>query len=420
MKTKLSQEAYDAILGTLVADAAGMGVHWIYSQGKIASIANNSSAKNSGSNNSSDKSAGSVSFLEPNPENYQGVPAFFAHPHKRAGEGTNYSEYYYVLLKALGDQGFSLGDFIRIFGEHFGVGGTYVGYADSPMRETIYAMTKQAKELERVCTEIESSLDPTKKKGASHYIARYFFEFDTPGLKETVRAPLKLQQFSQDELQEVDRIIDLVSQKVPPLGPDDDQMPALTRSALFADLYSGDELKQKLDQAVQVTNNNPKALAYSLFFAHILADLYAKRRELLAGTKTSDMSLTKTLDKTAVEYLAKEFASSVTRWASLLAPDSAELVKQALESQKLDYRAMTKHFGAACHVDMAVPLSIHILLHTNSFQEAVESNNLASGDNCGRAVFLGAIAGVMYGTGGECGIPSDWINKTQLERYEFG
>jgi len=38
MKHQLTQEAIDAILGTLVADAAGMGVHWIYSQGKIASI----------------------------------------------------------------------------------------------------------------------------------------------------------------------------------------------------------------------------------------------------------------------------------------------------------------------------------------------------------------------------------------------
>jgi ADP-ribosylglycohydrolase len=414
MKTKLSQEAHDAILGTLVADAAGMGVHWIYSQGKIASI-----AKNSGSKSSGDKSAGSVSFIEPNPENYQGVPAFFAHPHKKAGEGTNYSEYYYVLLKALGDQGFSLGDFIRIFGEHFGVGGTYVGYADSPMRETIYAMTKQSKELERVCIEIDSSLDSAKKKGASHYIARYFFEFDTPGLKETVRAPLKLQQFSQEELQEVDRIIDRVSQKIPPLGPDDDQMPALTRSALFADLYSGDELKHKLHQAVQVTNNNPKALDYSLYFAHILSDLYEKRRELLAGTKTAENSLDSTLEKTTVEHLAKEFARSATKWASLLSQDSAELVKQALGSQNLDYRAMTKHFGAACHVDMAVPLSIHILVHTNNFQEAVETNNLASGDNCGRAVFLGAIAGVLYGTGGEFGIPLDWIKKTQLDRYDL-
>ena len=27
-----------AVLGSLVADAAGMGLHWIYSQGKIAQI----------------------------------------------------------------------------------------------------------------------------------------------------------------------------------------------------------------------------------------------------------------------------------------------------------------------------------------------------------------------------------------------
>jgi len=318
-----------------------------------------------------------------------------------------------VLSKAVNDQGFSLGDFIRTFGEHFGVGGTYVGYADSPMRETIYAMTKQSKEIDTTCAQIESTLDPNKKKGAAHYIARYFFEFDTQGLKETVRAPLKLQQFSQEELQEVDRIIDLVSEKIPPLGADDDQMPALTRSAAFADLYSGTKLTQTLSQAVQVTNNNSKALAYSLFFANILSDMYAKRQALLGSTSGNSEPLT----HSQTEILRQTFIDGVKTHSGLLPSESSTKVQEALDSSALDYRGMTKHFGAACHVDMAVPLSIHLLMYSQSYRDAVELNNLASGDNCGRAVFLGAVAGVMFGQGGEQGIPQEWIDITQLDRY---
>jgi hypothetical protein len=105
-----------AILGTLVADASGMGLHWIYSQGKIASIVK--------------ANDGRAEYLEPDEDNYRGVPAFFAHPHRRAGDASNYGEYIYILLRGVSASGFDAGAYIRVFQEYFGVGGEYVGYAD--------------------------------------------------------------------------------------------------------------------------------------------------------------------------------------------------------------------------------------------------------------------------------------------------
>jgi ADP-ribosylglycohydrolase len=102
----------------------------------------------------------------------------------------------------------------------------------------------------------------------------------------------------------------------------------------------------------------------------------------------------------------------VEKHLSLLGAASQALVTQALQYESLDLRGATKSFGAACHVDMAVPLVIHILLNTDSFTAANRANIMASGDNCGRAVMLGAIAGALYGVGGEKGIPAGWVDRT--------
>ncbi|TVR60752.1 MAG: ADP-ribosylglycohydrolase family protein [Spirochaetaceae bacterium] len=370
-----------AILGTLVADASGMGLHWIYSQGKIAQIVK--------------KNSDIPEFLEPDRANYEGAPAFFAHPHRHAGDASNYGEYLYVLLRAVDENGFDASAYIRVFSEYFGVGGEYVGYADGPMRETVFNITRFGKEIEKNVLSIETTLDDEKRKSAAHYISRYFFEHDAEGLKQTVRTPFKLQQWKADELEEVDRIIDEVSRSAATLGPDDDQMPALSRSAVLAHFYAGDELDAMTERAVRITNDNDDAVAYSLFFARIMRDLYE------AGPPASGTE-------------AASLRSFVERHVPSLPGKARELVERVLAESGLDYRGATKTYGAACHVHMAVPLSLHILLNTTSFVEANRANILASGDNCGRAVMLGAIAGALYGVGGDTGVPTDWIDRCSI------
>lgn len=173
------------------------------------------------------------------------------------------------------------------------------------------------------------------------------------------------------------------------------QMPALSRSAVLAHFAAGDMLDQLVEEAVRMTNNNHDAVAYSRFFAHLMRDLYEAGRLQLSAARDALRSL-------------------VERHRDRLGNRGRALVDEALSYHTLDYRGATRQFGAACHVDMAGPLVIHILLHTEGFREANRVNILASGDNCGRAVMLGAIAGALYGVGGEHGIPEQWIERTTL------
>lgn len=370
-----------AVLGTLVSDASGMGLHWIYSQGKIAQIAK--------------RHDGVVEFLEPDEANYQGIPAFFAHPHKTAGDSTNYGEYVYILLRAISETGFDAGRYIRAFQDYFGIGGEYVGYADGPMRETLFNITKLGKEIDQRVRNADSPLPPDRKGIAAHYISRYFFEFDTGGLKETIRSPLKLQEFSKQELEHVDALVDEVSTIEKKIGPDDDQMPALSRSAILAHFYEGDELDTVVEEAVRITNDNDDAVAYSKFMARILRALYESGRPAPADVA----SVLRRLIETHIDVLSNK---------------ARELVQQALAMESLDHRGATKTFGAACHVHMAVPLLVHLLLNTDSFREANRYNILASGDNCGRSIMLGAVAGALYGIGGEKGVPEEWISRSTI------
>lgn len=372
-----------AILGTFTADASGLGIHWIYSQGKISQIAK--------------AREGDLEFLDPDRKNYEGAPSFFAHHLRRGGDSSNYGEYLYVLLRAISDDGFDAGSYVRVFQEYFGVGGEYAGYADTPMRETIFNLASLAKEVYRRAERAESTLVPAKQRFVAHYIANYYFESDREGLRRQVRTPLKLQQWKKEELAEADRLVDLVTMDFGAVGPDDDQMPALSRSAVLGWFYEGDELDEMVDRAVRITNNNDDAVEYSRFLAHMLREIYVDGR-IPPGE--------------ARGYLRALVEKHLPR----LGPRAQDLVGKSLEYGELDFRGATKTFGAACHVHMAVPLTLHILLNTGSFQEAVQINNRSSGDNCGRAIMLGALAGALYGIGEPAGIPRNWIDRTNIIR----
>jgi len=59
-----------AVMGALVADAAAMGLHWIYDPARIAEVAGN----------------GSAAFVPPDARNFENVMAFFAHGARHTGD----------------------------------------------------------------------------------------------------------------------------------------------------------------------------------------------------------------------------------------------------------------------------------------------------------------------------------------------
>lgn len=114
-----------AILGALIADSATLGLHWIYDPKRIAEI---------------EASKGLV-FLQPEASHYTGIKGYFAHGDKVAGESTVYGEVCLLMLQHL----VKYGNFNRIeyqaeFRAYFGPGGKYIGYVDSPTRQTLYTL----------------------------------------------------------------------------------------------------------------------------------------------------------------------------------------------------------------------------------------------------------------------------------------
>lgn len=78
-----------AILGGLVADAASLGLHWLYDPNQIAEIEKESD----------------IAFRQPNENDYANVSGFFAHGSKVAGDSSGYGEICLLMLKHLAKHG---------------------------------------------------------------------------------------------------------------------------------------------------------------------------------------------------------------------------------------------------------------------------------------------------------------------------
>jgi ADP-ribosylglycohydrolase len=115
--------AASLILGALAADAACLGVHWLYDPARVAEI----------------EARGGCLFLDPRAENYAGCRGTFVHGMKRAGELSGYGECCALMLRHLAEQGGRLAvpAYQDLFRQHFGPGGAYVGYIDRPTRLTL-------------------------------------------------------------------------------------------------------------------------------------------------------------------------------------------------------------------------------------------------------------------------------------------
>ncbi len=112
----------DSALGVLVADAAALGLHWLYDLERMHEVVATSDP----------------CFLTPNPDHYEGQVGYFAHAGKQAGEQSHYGESYLLNLDHLIKQGaFETRVFQQDFISVFGAGGTFNGYIDKPTRTTL-------------------------------------------------------------------------------------------------------------------------------------------------------------------------------------------------------------------------------------------------------------------------------------------
>lgn len=274
----------DVLAGALVADAAAMGLHWMYDQVQIDTIA----------------SSGDILFRQPEAAVYKDKKGYFAHASRRAGQLSHYGESARIVgqLAAEGDYQTTLHR--QRFFEAFGPCGHYSGYADRPTKMLVARMINEGDDL----------TDPS--------------------------------------------------------GMDDNQMPAIcVVPGLFAYKYSADTI----NKAAQVISTHA---------------------DVVAGAAAVQQCLNHLSE-------GKTLAEALRMSANSMEGGVGKLMKQALTIEQYNPLETAKQFGLACYVEHSLPVVWYLLNHASDFESVVRDNIRCGGDNCGRTMALGAIAGLAFG-----------------------
>lgn len=300
--TTVSDRARAAITGALVADAATMGLHWLYDQARIVAIAGDT-----------------PEFRAPNKMDFADK-GYFAHEGKMPGAPSQYGAQMMVMARALARSGtYDAEQYAAEFRDTFGYGGTWVGYIDRPTRATLDAMA----------------------------------------FAEAAERPLAT------------------------CGADDAQLPAVSKlPALVARHHDHPDLPDLVDSAVRVTNNRGDSVAWGQAVARMI--------------------------RTAIQGASPEEAVAAARGGD----DKIDhQIEAALAMRDQAPQDVATAFGLHCQLEVAFPVICHAIATATDYQTAVRSNILAGGDNCGRAIPLGAVLGACF-AGSEQGVPVDWVMKT--------
>lgn len=170
-----------------------------------------------------------------------------------------------------------------------------------------------------------------------------------------------------------------------PTGIDDDQTPALTRLPAIAVGYDGQSnLDEMIKVAMEVTNVNDTANAYTAVFADVLARVM-KGEALLDALDAAAASADESIKADLVDALATQ------------------------EKDTVVFAGLNGLMGRACYLSSAGPVMFHILKHCPTYQSAIETNILAGGDSAGRAILIGAIMACVHGVATDTGIPLSWV-----------
>jgi len=112
----------NALTGALVADAATMGLHWMYDQGHIGKVAE----------------TGDILFRQPDANVYADQKAYFAHAAKKVGQNSQYGQSARVVAAAIAVSGkYDTALHRQVFMDTFGPCGSYHGFADRPTKALV-------------------------------------------------------------------------------------------------------------------------------------------------------------------------------------------------------------------------------------------------------------------------------------------
>jgi ADP-ribosylglycohydrolase len=360
--------AKNCILGALVADSATMGLHWLYSQKRIAKVV-------------PDK----PEFRNPDPEDYRGNVGYFAHPKKAAGELSHYGEQCLVMLHSLVacNGVFDRQHYQEQFRTHFGYGGEFVGYIDRPTRETLDRIYRLESDALEKANSISYSGEAKERQGILTKVLAAAKRYQGEQLQEEAANFARSTSHPEEALLYIRALIKALDNDESYPGAIDEQLPAISKLPALVACHADDsELNELAVAAVKVTNNAPRAIDFANVCTQVL-------RMVVKGD--------------SIDTAIAEGVSAATN-------ETRELLSEVLSLDET-VPEMTARYGLHCDLGAGVPSLMYNLKSASSYVGAIRRNIYAGGDNCGRSIVLGAACGAVFGVGGDQGIPLEWIDK---------
>ena len=164
-----------------------------------------------------------------------------------------------------------------------------------------------------------------------------------------------------------------------PSGMDDNQMPAF---CVVPGLFAFDHSAKTINNAAQVISTNT---------------------DVIAGVAAVRQCLVHLVD-------GRPLSEALSLSANEMQGDVGQLMQEALTVEQYQPLVTAKRFGLACYVERSLPVVWHLLHNATDFESAVLDNVRCGGDNCGRSMALGAIAGLAFG------VPQDLVNRMAGQR----
>ncbi|KAL6062138.1 ADP-ribosylation/Crystallin J1 [Balamuthia mandrillaris] len=299
--------AIGAIVGALVADAACMGLHWIYDHNKLQELVGEE---------------GRPEFHEP-----PACPFYSYEP----GRNTPYGEQTLKLLEIVAEGGaFDVAEAVEKHRLYFDPeAGSYTGRLDHSMK----------------------------------------------GFLANVKA----------------------GKKYPECGSDDEQANGMARICSIVARYAGqEELLDRVDEAIRMTQNTDKAVAMGMAAARAL-------EYVILGSSPKD----------AIQATLSDLRSPTRKHAKEADVEVLQKMEEALQLAKSGvghYEAVAK-IGLSCAFPYSLQNGVHImsLEEPKSYQDAVRDSILAAGDSASRLLWIGACLGAHYGVDA---IPAEWKAAT--------
>jgi ADP-ribosylglycohydrolase len=372
MNSDAIQRGKNAIIGALVADAATMGLHWLYSQQRLNELAPEV-----------------PEFRTPSAADFSGNVGYFAHAGKVAGDLSHYGEQARVMLTSMAaTQGqYDRMHYQEAFRSHFGYGGTFTGYIDRPTRQTLDTLYNNEREQLSLAGEIAFAGDDKQRASVMTRVLAAAKRYQGTTLIDAVtKMALSLPHPEDSRTYALALVAALESTGDYP-GAHDEQLPAISKLPVLVARQAGNaDLQEMVTSAVKVTNNAPRAIDYGQVSATTL-------RELILGQSINE----------AINEGLKAATS----------PTREHLTTVLAETTSVG--EVTSKYGLNCDLGCGVASVMYNLRSATSFAQAVRQNILAGGDNCGRAIMLGAACGAHFGFDGDHGIPAAWLDRLPLK-----